>query len=276
MSDASEEDTSEGDMDHGLGAVDALLIVPHEPTPPGHPSEGALDDPAAWKDFEALRGIGPFDDFDGEVEEGGLVHELGAVVGAIGEQVLEPGPALAHAVEDHLRAGAVRDVGGGEVDHQQTTVGVDGDMSLTSDDLLASVITSCFRFSSLDPLAVDDAAGRARLASDPLTVKHQRHVVDGLEQEAPHEPAKPPVDRRPRRKVLRQHPPAAARAGQIPDRVQNLAQIRPGRPPALGRARQERLNPRPLLVGQIRSGSAWSSSQFRPSGHASLGSTSQA
>ena len=51
-------------------------------------------DPAAWKDFEALRGIGPFDDFDGEVEEGGLVHELGAVVGAIGEQVLEPGPAL--------------------------------------------------------------------------------------------------------------------------------------------------------------------------------------
>ncbi len=38
----------------------------------------------------------------------------------------------------------------------------------------------------------------------------------------------------------------------ISDRVQNLAQIRPGRPPALGRARQERLNPRPLLVGQIR------------------------
>ena len=82
-------------MDHGLGAVDALLVVPHEPAPPGHPSEGALDDPAAWNDFEALRGIGLFDDFDGEVEEGGLVHELGAVVGAIGEQVLEPGPALA-------------------------------------------------------------------------------------------------------------------------------------------------------------------------------------
>ena len=77
VSDASEEDTSEGDMDHGLGAVDALRAVPHEPAP-----EGALDHPAAWKDFEALRGIGPFDDFDGEVEEGGLVHELGAVVGA--------------------------------------------------------------------------------------------------------------------------------------------------------------------------------------------------
>ena len=83
----------------------------------------------------------------------------------------------------------LRDVGGGEVDHQQTTVGLDGDMSLAPDDLLASVITSCFRFRSLDRLVVDDAAGRARLASDPLTAKHQRHVVDGLEQEAPNEPA---------------------------------------------------------------------------------------
>ena len=53
------------------------------------------------------------------------------------------------------------------------------------DGVLASVITSCFRFRSLDRLAVDDAAG--------------------------------------------------TRAGQISDRVQNLAQIRPGRPPALGR-----------------------------------------
>jgi hypothetical protein len=32
--------------------------------PPSRPSEGALDEPPAWNTFEALRGIGPFDDFD--------------------------------------------------------------------------------------------------------------------------------------------------------------------------------------------------------------------
>ena len=66
-----------------------------EPAPPGHASEGALEHPAAWKDFEALRGMGPFDDFDWCRSRGRrrLSHELGAVAGAIGEQVLEPRPA---------------------------------------------------------------------------------------------------------------------------------------------------------------------------------------
>jgi hypothetical protein len=57
MDDAAEEEASEGDVDYGLGAVDALLLVAHETAPAGHPSEGALDNPATGKNFEALRGI---------------------------------------------------------------------------------------------------------------------------------------------------------------------------------------------------------------------------
>jgi hypothetical protein len=51
------------------------------------------------------------DDLDDEVEERGLVHQLRTVVARIGEQVLQPRPALADGSEDRLRACAVRYIG---------------------------------------------------------------------------------------------------------------------------------------------------------------------
>jgi hypothetical protein len=54
MRDASEEQASECEVDHGFGTVDAFLIVSHQAAPAGHPSEGALDDPAAGQDFGGL------------------------------------------------------------------------------------------------------------------------------------------------------------------------------------------------------------------------------
>ncbi len=97
MADSTEEEASHGDMDHGLGNVDALLVVAHQPPPSGEPAEGSLDDPATGQDLEAGFGIDAADDLDDEVEEGGLVHELVAIIGPIGEQMLDPRPVLADA-----------------------------------------------------------------------------------------------------------------------------------------------------------------------------------
>jgi hypothetical protein len=77
-----------------------------------------LDDPGVWKAFEGLRGIGLLDDFDGEVEEGGLVHELGAVVGPLStRRRLSQCQRLCTPSRIICAPAHVRDVGGGEVAH---------------------------------------------------------------------------------------------------------------------------------------------------------------
>ncbi len=62
------------------------------------------------------------------------------------------------------------------------------------------------------------------LACRPAAVQHQHHVMDGAEQQAPHE-AEPRLDGLPWPKVDRQHPPAIARARQLADRLHHLAQV---------------------------------------------------
>ena len=75
-------------MDHGLGDIDALFVVANEASPFCEPAEGALHHPATRHDLEARLVVEAADNLDDKVEEGGLVHGLPAVIGAIGEQVL--------------------------------------------------------------------------------------------------------------------------------------------------------------------------------------------
>src|SRR5271168_3669880 len=71
------------------------------------------------------------------------------------------------------------------------------------------------------------------LASRPtLSVEHQRDIVDRLKHEPTDKSAKPPIDRLPRREIIRQHPPSPARTGHVADRVQHLPQIDLDRPSA--------------------------------------------
>src|SRR5665213_2936899 len=109
---SADENAAHGDEDHGLGDVDALLVVAHETSPARHPCEGSLDHPASVQYLEARFGVEAANDLDEEALERRLVHELAAVVGPIGEEMLDPGPARSDGVEDHLGPGGVRYVGG--------------------------------------------------------------------------------------------------------------------------------------------------------------------
>jgi hypothetical protein len=105
----------------------------------GDPGQGALDDPAAGQDLEGVQGIGPFDDFDGQVQPGGRPGEQLPGVASVG-----PGPADAVAgpvqVEQQRAGGvAVLDRCGGDQDFQQQAGGVDGDVAFAAVDLLGVV-----------------------------------------------------------------------------------------------------------------------------------------
>lgn len=139
MIDPAQEQACHGHVDHGLGDIDPLFVVAHRPSPRGEPAEGSFDGPATRRHLEAGLVVDAPDDFDGEVEEGRPVHEPGRVIGAAGEQVLDPGPVLAHGVETQLTAGAVGDSRRAEIDHRQATVGVHGSMPVVPERLLGGV-----------------------------------------------------------------------------------------------------------------------------------------
>lgn len=78
-------------------------------------------------------------DLDHEVPVGGLAHQPTPVVGAVGKQVLEKGPALTHRLDDLLSALGILHIGGCEVDQQQAPVCVDRDVPLAALDLLGGI-----------------------------------------------------------------------------------------------------------------------------------------
>lgn len=89
------------------------------------------------------------------------------------------------------------------------------------------------------------------LASRPTrSLQHERDVVDGPEEQAARETAKLPIHRLPRPEMHGQHPPAAARARQVAQRVQHLAQIHTGRPASPTRRGQQGSDRLPLRLTQ--------------------------
>src|ERR1700757_3666383 len=102
MNNSPPQESSEGDVDHGLGDIDTFLIIADEASPARHPTESALDHPAAWQHSEARLGVQAAHDLDDEILKSRLFHQGFAVVGAVSEQMLDPGPALADRVQDRL------------------------------------------------------------------------------------------------------------------------------------------------------------------------------
>ena len=125
-------------------------------------------------------------------------------------------------------------------------------MTLAPDNFLTGIVPPCLGVRSLDGLAVDHRRRGRGLAPHPLAVAHQAQVVDGLEQEAAHQLAKPPINRLPGPEMDRQHLPPASRADQIAHRIDHLAQIHLTGPATPRRLGHQRCDPLPFLIRQVR------------------------
>ena len=82
---ASEQSSRSGGCDEGFDDLGERLIVADEASVFEDPGEGALNDPLAWQDLEALGASAPPDDFERDVGlVAGTFHEAARVT-AIGE-----------------------------------------------------------------------------------------------------------------------------------------------------------------------------------------------
>ncbi|RWE76142.1 MAG: hypothetical protein EOS81_35775, partial [Mesorhizobium sp.] len=89
--------------------VDASFVLAHEAAPAHEATERCFDRASPGQHLEVGVGVDTVQHFEGEIKENGLVKQLPTIVVAVGEKMLDPWPALADSVEDHLRADVIRD-----------------------------------------------------------------------------------------------------------------------------------------------------------------------
>lgn len=96
------------------------LVVAHEATPADQPAEWTLHHPALGQHPEPGLAKDALGHAHGELQKRRLVHQLAAVIRAVGKEVLQPRPIFADRIQDMLGAGTVGNVCRGQVDRQQS------------------------------------------------------------------------------------------------------------------------------------------------------------
>src|SRR5919204_1615373 len=273
---ATQHEAAHGGVDERLVRNGQTLIVADQATAVQQPREGPFHYPPPRQD--ALEAHLAFDGDPFEAEAGDRVHDTAEAalpgarmlhdVHAPAQVLLDPLPPAAGValVQPHVLE--ARELLGDPVQQQRDggtfldgcrmddgpehqAERVDQDVALAAIDLLATVEAAHATYArGLDALAVDDAGARLRLppGHDPHVLA-QGHV-ELLPGTVPAEAPKPPVDRLPRRVLVRQGTPLAAGADDIEDAVQQFSQgVLPR--PAAPRRRQMGHEAGVLSIGQV-------------------------
>lgn len=179
---------------------------------------------------------------------GGFVTSIAAIC----EDMTQLGEAVADCLDEVDCAVTVLDAGGMNRHEQHQPQCIGDYVTLAPHDLLARVIAAhSAAFGGFDALAVDHPCAWAGLAPFDLARSHHQHVIDRLPQAAVAPSVEIALDRRKRRKILRQHSPLTAAGRQIEDRVHHFAHIGAARTTTNLRGRKQRFDQRPFRIAQI-------------------------
>lgn len=119
-----------GDEHPGLGALDGFFPIPCQTAATAEPCEGALHDPSARQQLEALCGVGPLDDLQRpapEADKGGA--QLWSGIAAICKHVTKLRGLAPQPGEDPGRAIPILNAGGMDFAGDQVAAGVGDDVA---------------------------------------------------------------------------------------------------------------------------------------------------
>src|ERR1700736_4214461 len=176
------------------------------------PGEGAFNDPAARQKLEAFDALRSLNDLNGPRSAmGERSYELIAAVNPIGKDMAQLGEPASQPLQQRDGSVAILNVGGMNVDGEQKAIGVGDNMPLAPVDTFAGVEAS--RTAGLGrrcTLTVNDRYRRPGLAPELPAGFPNQSCDDFLPPSGVAPGVKIALDRRVRRKLLRQGTPLAA------------------------------------------------------------------
>ena len=241
------------DMNPGRHAFGEALIFAREAAASHQPTERPLHHPSLWHNLETRVGVAAFDhlDFQAGLQLRYMGGKIGATEAAVHIESLQPGGRGQHFLEQLLRAGPFRYVGGEHGHPEHVAEGVDKQEALAVLGLFGAVVSGVLgEAGRADRLAVEDGGRRPAPSTHGLAGKSADLGVHRCEDAVTGPRPKESVDSALGREILWQPDPLTPSFCDVNQGVDDATEAGSWPPSLLGLG-EERLEFAPLIVGEI-------------------------
>ena len=210
-------------VDPGLRCIGQSFVVLAQPTAPAEPRECSFDHPSSRQHLKVVAVPGALDNLERPACQGPDPLDQLSSIASIGPDQPHAGKPPYQFIDDQLRSISILDIGRMHHHRQQQPHGIYNDVSLSTVDLLASVIaTRPPFFRRLNRLAVYDGRARCWVAAFGLPNFGPQRLMDSFPCTILSPFPKIPPHGAPRREVMRHGSPRAPVAQNVHNAVDDL------------------------------------------------------